>query len=169
MSVYSVTQTANLCQVSSRTVQRRIPQLEAAGAWKDPEGKWSIPVEAMAAAGLTPGRPAPPDSPVRHQRRHQPGQRGQRAVSKLESQVTQLQDQALESERQAAEWRRRVEVAEAIAAERAETITALRQTIRALQAPPNPPVTPSVTSSPPASAVLPRLPLWSVLDRLRRS
>src|SRR5271166_5025642 len=35
MSVYSAVQTATVCQVSLRTVQRKMPQLEAAGAWKD--------------------------------------------------------------------------------------------------------------------------------------
>ena len=129
MSVYTVTQTANLCQVSLRTVQRRMPQLQAAGAWKNTEGKWSIPVEAMTAAGLTPGRP------VRQQRRQQ---RGHRAMSQLESEVTRLKAEAVESQLQAAEWRRRVEVAEAIATERERIIKTQALALKMLEPPPPP-------------------------------
>ena len=73
MSVYTAAQAASVCGVSLRTIQRKMTQLETAGAWKDAAGQWHIPVAAMQEAGLTPGRPSAPDAdprpsviPLRH-------------------------------------------------------------------------------------------------------
>ncbi len=96
MTVYSAAQAARVCQVSLRTVHSRTPQLEAAGAWKDAEGHWHIPVEAMQAAGLSPGRPKPPDS-------------GDDSASRLDDTGTDIVSQLRV---EVAVWRLRAEVAE---------------------------------------------------------
>jgi hypothetical protein len=102
MSMYTASEAASVCGVSLRTVQRKIPLLEAAGAYKDGAGAWRIPVAAMRAAGLSPGRPSPPDVG------------GDTAVRQRDSDVDTL---SLLRE-QVSELRRRAEVAEALAAER---------------------------------------------------
>jgi hypothetical protein len=102
MSMYTASEAASVCGVSLRTVQRKIPLLEAAGAYKDGAGAWRIPVAAMRAAGLSPGRLAPPDAG------------GDTVVRQRDSDVHTL---SLLRE-QVSELRRRAEVAEALAAER---------------------------------------------------
>ncbi|MCH9730975.1 MAG: helix-turn-helix domain-containing protein [Actinomycetia bacterium] len=62
MTVMTAQQAADICGVTLRTIQRRRHRLEAGGAWKDAGGKWHIPISALTAAGLQPGRPKPPDS-----------------------------------------------------------------------------------------------------------
>jgi len=143
MTVYTAAQAATVCQVSLRTVQRKTSQLEAAGAWKDATGQWCIPVEAMRAAGLSPGRPAPPDKRGDNSlRQHANPDKGSGnslrqhptpdVVSQLRAEVAALRLQAIE----VAEWRRRAEVAEAQAAERERTIQAQAQALRMLEAAP---------------------------------
>ena len=51
MSVYTASQAASVCGVSLRTIQRKMAQLETAGAWKDAAGQWHIPLAAMREAG----------------------------------------------------------------------------------------------------------------------
>ena len=119
MTVYTAAQAATVCQVSLRTVQRKTPQLEAAGAWKDATGQWRIPVDAMRAVGLSPGRPAAPDKE---------GDKPLRQPATTPDTVSQLRAEV-------AQWRRRAEIAEAQAAERERIIETQQMALRMLNAP----------------------------------
>ncbi len=57
---FTVSQAADLCQVSRKSVTRRMSALQDHGAVKDSLGQWVIPVEALLAVGLRPGRPSGP-------------------------------------------------------------------------------------------------------------
>lgn len=62
-AIFTVRQATEVCQVSRRTITRHIDALREHGAYKDENGAWMLPVEALEAVGLRPGRPAPPDKP----------------------------------------------------------------------------------------------------------
>ena len=62
-AIFTVRQATEVCQVSRRTITRHIDALREHGAYKDENGAWLLPVEALEAVGLRPGRPAPPDKP----------------------------------------------------------------------------------------------------------
>jgi len=62
VQTFTVSQAAEVCQVSRKTITRRYEQLKLGGAYKDKAGQWAIPVAALLHAGLTPGRPAAPDT-----------------------------------------------------------------------------------------------------------
>lgn len=64
---WSVRQAAQECGVSDATIRRRLRHGSLPNAERDTTGAWSIPVEDLLDAGLTPGKPSPPDSrPARH-------------------------------------------------------------------------------------------------------
>lgn len=75
---FTITDAATACSVSRKTITRKLPELAGHGAAKDDDGVWRIPVEALLAVGLHPGRslpqaaaapmrPVPPaPSPSRH-------------------------------------------------------------------------------------------------------
>lgn len=130
MTVYTAAQAAIVSQVSLRTVQRKIVQLEAAGAWKDASGQWRIPVEAMQAVGLSPGRPAPPDK------------RGDNLLRQPAN-----SDMLSQLRAEVAAWRRRAEVAEAQAAERERVIEIQQMALRMLDAAPVPSKSPALEPS----------------------
>ena len=48
--------------MAAKTITRRLQALQEHGAVKDSNGQWRIPVEALLAVGLTPGKPTGPDS-----------------------------------------------------------------------------------------------------------
>lgn len=126
MSVYNQHEAAAVCAVSVRTLQRRLPALESAGAWKDASGQWHITLDALRAAGMAPGRPTAPD---RHRSTaSDTGTRQHDTAGVLARQQAELDH----AHREAAEWRRRAELAEALAAERARTIDAQALALRAL-------------------------------------
>ncbi len=60
-AVFTVSEAAEACQVDRRTVTRKLSLLEASGAWKDAAGQWRIPISALFAVGLRPGKPKGPD------------------------------------------------------------------------------------------------------------
>jgi hypothetical protein len=60
-ATFTVSQAAEACGVSRKTITRRLPALAENGATKDDAGAWSIPLAALLATGLTPGKPADPD------------------------------------------------------------------------------------------------------------
>jgi len=93
-------------------------QLESAGAYKDGAGNWRIPLDALRAAGLSPGRPAPPDADA------------DMAVRQRDSDA----DNVSQLRQEMAELRLRAEVAEALASERERVIEAQAQTLRMLGA-----------------------------------
>lgn len=57
----SITEAAEVCQVGRKTITRRLDSLAHHGADKDAQGVWRIPIEALEAVGLRPGRPTPPE------------------------------------------------------------------------------------------------------------
>ncbi|MBV6763060.1 hypothetical protein [Rhodococcus opacus] len=154
---FSVTTAAEACQVSRKTITRRIDQLRDGGAYKDSAGAWVIPLGALLHAGLSPGRPASPDTVTRPQEDTQ-GQ-GDRWYTPEE--VAELRERAAEAET----LRRRAEVAEALAAERERVIEVQARALRMLEAGQRPPD--AVESTPaPASTVPPSVPRRGPLERL---
>jgi hypothetical protein len=127
MSVtFTVSQAATQCGVSRRTITRKIEQLAELGATKDSTGQWRIPVPALLAAGLHPGRPTPPDTdPLSQGGDPAPAQE----LSRLRAEL-------------AAERAART-AAEALAAERAERIADLKHTLLMIEAHPRPVPTPA--------------------------
>jgi len=138
---FTVSHAAEVCQVSVKTVGRRLDQLKQGGAYKDKTGQWVIPLGALLAAGFTPGRPAGPDTGHGHQDGHGHGvdNRGQR-IADLEAELSAATQRAV--------------MAEAIAAERERTIAAQAQTLRMITAGPPAPI-PGATSAPDEAAAAP--------------
>ena len=56
---FTITDAATACSVSRKTITRKLPELAGHGAAKDDDGVWRIPVEALLAVGLHPGRSVP--------------------------------------------------------------------------------------------------------------
>ena len=139
--VFTVSRAAEVCQVSVKTVGRRLDQLKQGGAYKDKLGQWVIPLGALLAAGFTPGRPAGPDTGHGHRdgHGHAVDNRGQR-IAELEAELSAATQRAV--------------MAEAIAAERERTIEAQAHALRMITAGPPTPV-PGATSAPDAAAAAP--------------
>jgi len=117
VTIYTQQQAATVCGVSVRTLQRRIPALESAGAWKDATGQWHITLDALREAGFTPGRPSAPDPASRpghvSRTRQSDTAAADARVAELEREMTEWRRYV---EMDIAEWRRRAELAEALAA-----------------------------------------------------
>jgi hypothetical protein len=56
---FTITDAAAACAVSRKTITRKLADLADHGAAKDEDGVWRIPVEALLAVGLHPGRSVP--------------------------------------------------------------------------------------------------------------
>jgi hypothetical protein len=56
---FTITDAATACGVSRKTITRKLTDLATHGAAKDDDGVWRIPVEALLALGLHPGRSLP--------------------------------------------------------------------------------------------------------------
>ncbi len=56
---FTITDAAAACSVSRKTITRKLSDLSDHGAAKDDDGVWRIPVEALLAVGLHPGRSVP--------------------------------------------------------------------------------------------------------------
>lgn len=153
---FTVTAAATATGKSRRTIGRMLDADELPGATRDDSGTWSIPAEALLAAGLTLHAPAPPDPPPDPA----PNSRALDPLPGPEADPAELAKLRAEL----ADWRRRAEVAEAVADERAAALADVRQALdlatRMLPASTTPtgefpnavdaefshPVTPSVTS-----------------------
>ncbi|MCE5290770.1 MAG: hypothetical protein LLG14_16245 [Nocardiaceae bacterium] len=137
-ATFSVTQAAEACLVSRKTIVRRLPQLEEFGAWKDSQGQWVIPLSALLAADLRPGRPSRPEqeAPKPTAAETKPVTQVQpepvatsaegHAVNALRAEIENWQRRATDAEKRAA-------VAEAIATERAGRVDDLRLALRQLE------------------------------------
>ena len=114
--VFTLTAAANVTGKSRRTIGRMLDAGELAGAVRDESGAWSIPVESLLAAGLTVHPPTPAD-----------------AVPAEPDPSPSSSTRDDETAAQLAEWRRRAEVAEAIAAERADALEDMRTALAIAQ------------------------------------
>lgn len=106
----TLTQAASETGTSLSTIKRRLRGGAFPNAGQDHGGRWLIPVTDLIAAGLRPGRPAPPDP--------------------LPDSVTQVGDLAAEN----AELRTRLAVAEALAEERNRIIGVQERMLAMLEA-----------------------------------
>jgi hypothetical protein len=61
---FTITEAATACSVSRKTITRKLPEFAGHGAAKDDDGVWRIPVEALLAVGLHPGRSLPSPTTV---------------------------------------------------------------------------------------------------------
>ena len=115
--VFTLKEAAEACQVSLKTIRRRRDKGDFPNSYRSAsraQSPWLIPVTDLIAAGLTPGKPAPPEEP--------PGP--------AEPSPTELD--ALKAEN--AELRKRAEIAEAVAEEREKALEDTRLALRAIAA-----------------------------------
>jgi hypothetical protein len=96
---------------SRRTIGRLLEAGQLEGAHRDDTGAWVIPLAALLGAGLHLNAPTPPDDPP-------------------PAQPAPVADDADLLRAENAELRRRAEVAEAIAAERAQALEDMRASLR---------------------------------------
>ena len=80
--MFTVKAAVESCQVSEKTIRRHLPALAEHGAVRDDDGAWRIPVEALEAVGLRPGKPKGPDRRDHDQDDHL-----------VDDQVTSIRDQ----------------------------------------------------------------------------
>lgn len=113
---FTVTGAAKATGRSRRTIGRMLDADELPGATRDDAGTWSIPADALLAAGLTLHAPSPPDpEPSTSTPVDAPAPTEADDVAKLRAEL--------------ADWQRRAEVAEAVAAERAAALADVRQAL----------------------------------------
>ena len=117
---FTVSSAAEATGKSRRTIGRMVSTGELVGAHKNDEGAWVIPLEALLGAGLRVNAPSPPDptpialAPVTPSAPVEP------------SELERVRSEAIE-------WRRRAEVAEAIATERAAALEDVRAALAIAQ------------------------------------
>lgn len=119
----SITEAAEVCKVGRKTISRRLDSLADHGAKKDAQGVWRIPIEALEAVGMRPGRPTPPETQTQES---DPG--SETMVSLPLAQVTQMQNAITNATTRIGDLERTVSIAE----------TALRALEAAPQANPSP-------------------------------
>jgi hypothetical protein len=134
----SITEAAKAAGVDRRTIRRRLDADAFPNAYRDPtEGSWRLPVADLLAAGITLHAPTPPDAQAENEPAPPPDE-----LAELRAAVT--------------EWRRRAEVAEALANERAERVADLRTALLALGAGPTDDTRPTTVTPSPARRRWPR-------------
>jgi hypothetical protein len=143
-----ITEAATAAGRDRRTIRRWLDAGRFPNAYRTATGEWRIPPNDLLIAGLRLHAPTPPDV------EQQPPAR-----------APEPDVEALRIERD--EWRRRAEVAEAVAAERAEALADARLALRALTSS-EPPRAPEpavvVEPQPPAPAVVDVEPEPAVVD-----
>lgn len=138
---FTVSSAADATGKSRRTIGRMVSTGELVGAHKNDEGAWVIPLEALLGAGLRVNAPSPPDAtPI--------------ALAAITAPIVPSELERVRSE--AIEWRRRAEVAEAIATERAAALEDVRAALAIAQRM-LPPIA-TIAVEPPSSAR--RSPWW---------
>jgi len=136
----TVTEAADATGKSRRTLGRLLDAGRLDGAYRDDAGTWRIPVDALLSVGLHLHAPSSPPADV-------PADVASPASTSTPPPTPPDELAAVRAE--LADWRRRAEVAEAIATERAAALDDARAALRMLTAAP-PPITPttSPTTSP---------------------
>jgi hypothetical protein len=144
--IFTLQGAADACGVDPKSIRRRRQQLEDHGSKRNEDGSWSIPLGALLAAGLHPGKPSPPDAPPgQHEVGGRPASPGAApdAARNAELERLLLLEQV---QRQAAEQ---------LAAERKAWIADLQLALRAIDASkPEPVADPPQVLLDPASAVV---------------
>lgn len=123
--VWSASEAARRCGIGRATMTRKLQADEIAGATRDEDGHWRIPLSGLLAAGLRPDRPAPAEdrSPQDHSEDTSDVDHVAAAVE-----LAELRGQL-------AVERARREAAEQLANERAARIDDLRHALRAIEPP----------------------------------
>ena len=136
----TVTEAADATGKSRRTLGRLLDAGRLDGAHRDDVGTWRIPVDALLAVGLHLHAPSSPAD-------------ASDDVAPIASTSTPLPappmspDELAAVRAELADWRRRAEVAEAIATERAAALDDVRAALRMLTAAP-PTITPTTPPEP---------------------
>lgn len=124
--VWSASEAARRCGIGRATMTRRLQAGEIAGATRNDEGHWQVPLTGLLAAGLRPDRPT-----LLEDDEQDADDTGQSDDIAAAVELAELRGQlALE--------RARREAAEQLADERAARIDDLRHVLRALEAPTDP-------------------------------
>ncbi len=119
---FTLAEAARVTGTSRRTLGRLLDAGELPGAARDASGAWSIPVDALLAAGLTVHAPAPPEAPQAAPSPFPPPSTPPIATAPDPAELNRLRDEV-------ADWRRRAEVAEAVAAERSANLVDVREAL----------------------------------------
>lgn len=167
---FTVREAAAACDVHPNTVRRAIKGNKFPNAYTDAAGTWRLPVADLEAAGFRPHR-AGPTVPASVEK---VTTANSVATGAAVDRVHELEAEAVRLRVEMAELARRADVAEALAAERAERVEDLRLALRALEAVnPSPEDRARAPQSPveaPSPTPRPRTPARrrSWLDRLLR-
>ena len=124
----TIRQASEACRVHRRTIMRRLEAGTLPNARRGAAGEWRIPVTDLIAAGLKPSPHGSADKQLRPDEAGQVQRRNDMKADAIDS--IALNEMAAE----VADWRRRAEVAEAIAAERGHALEDARLALRALTA-----------------------------------
>lgn len=156
---FTITDAAAACAVSRKTITRKLADLALHGAAKDDDGIWRIPVEALLAVGLHPGRslpshPQPADRPTTPRQ----------VAAVLAASEPSVPDVVTIPRQRWDDLRIRLARAEAEASERAMALADARLALRALTAgPAQAPDTAPRQASPSAAPVEPFAPQATAL------
>ncbi len=123
--VLTLTEAAAATGKSRRTVGRLLDAGRFDGAQRDDAGTWRIPVDALLAAGLTLHAPSPPTDASADVAPVVPTWTPSPSPDELTAVRAELAD-----------WRRRAEVAEAVAEERGAALADLRRLVAPITAAP---------------------------------
>lgn len=150
---FTVAAAARATGVSRRSISRLLETGKLEGATKTTAGVWSIPTEALLAAGLTLHAPEPPPNTAEN-------------TSNASNPALSAADEVTVLRAELNEWKHRAQLAEALATERAATLDDLRTALELAQralppAPVEPPANPA-TSTPPTPN---RLARWWPLSK----
>jgi hypothetical protein len=150
---FTITEAATACAVSRKTITRKLADLAEHGAAKDSDGVWRIPVEALLAVGLHPGRSVPDYREPQGRPREATVAPSRPAPSEAAAAGAPQRDDVVTVPRD--RWddlRIRLARAEAEAAERALALADARLALRALTAGPTAGTSPAAVASAQAGA-----------------
>lgn len=150
---FTITEAASACAVSRKTITRKLPELAINGAAKDEDGIWHIPVEALLAVGLHPGR-----SLAGEPRAQAPAVDLRQAAPETAQARPSTPDMVTIPRERWDDVRIRLARAEAEAAERGLALADARLALRALTAGPTPAGTAPVSQPAASEPAVPRPP-----------
>ncbi len=161
---FTITDAASACAVSRKTITRKLGDLAGHGASKDEDGIWRIPVEALLAVGLHPGRSVPQDArpPAVAPMIVAPPAASAATAPPAVARSAPEPDMVSVTRERWDDLRLRLARAEAEASERAAALADARLALRALTATPHraEPVAPVAPVAPAQPPVAPRKRRW---------